>query len=65
MLAEKVHQWKEEDHLACEEECRKMGQCWVNLDGNPLMGVKDEVADTLLDCVLWSSQDSSMLCCCL
>jgi hypothetical protein len=49
ILAEKVHQWEEEDHLACkEEELRKMGQHCIDLDGNQLMDVKDEVADTLL-----------------
>jgi hypothetical protein len=48
ILAEKVHQWEEEDHLTCEEEeLRKMGQRCIDLDGDQLMDVKDEVADTL------------------
>jgi hypothetical protein len=48
MLAEKACQWEEEDCLAHEEEeCRKMGQCWVNLEGDQLMDIKDKVTDTL------------------
>ena len=39
ILAEKVCQWEEEDHLACEEEGRKMGQHQVDPDGDQLMGI--------------------------
>ena len=31
VLAEKACQWKEEDQQAHEKECKKMGQCWVNV----------------------------------
>jgi hypothetical protein len=65
MLAEKARQWEEEDYLVHEEEHRKMGRRWVDLDGDQLMDVKDEVADTLSDHVSWLSQDSSTLCPCL
>ena len=37
------HQWEEEGHLAHQEECRKMGWCWVDLDGDC---VKDVLGDT-------------------
>ena len=34
------HQWEEEGHLAHEEEeCRKMSQYWVDLDGDRVKGV--------------------------
>ena len=34
--------WEEEDHLACEEEGRKMGQHRVDPDGDQLMDIWDE-----------------------
>ena len=47
ILAEKAHQW-EEGCLAREEEGRKkMGRRWVDVDGDQLMDVEDEAADTL------------------
>ena len=48
MLARKARQWEEEDCLAHqEEERRKMGRHWVDLDVDQLMNVEDEIADTL------------------
>src|SRR5258707_662045 len=47
MLADKTCQWEEEGRLACEEEeRRKMGRRWVDLHGDQLMDVDDEIADT-------------------
>ena len=47
-LAEKVRQWEEEDRQAREEEeRRKMGRRWVDVDGDQLMDVEEEIADTL------------------
>ena len=49
ILTEKAHQWEEEGSLACgEEEHRKMGWCRVDLDGNQLMDIGNEVANILL-----------------
>jgi protein SMG6 len=48
VLAEKARQWEEEDRQAREEEeRRKMGRRWIDLDGDQLMDVEDEIADTL------------------
>ncbi|KAI9463378.1 hypothetical protein F5148DRAFT_1313175 [Russula earlei] len=48
VLAEKVRQWEEEDRLAREEEeRRKMGRRWVDVDGDQLMDIEDEIADNL------------------
>jgi hypothetical protein len=47
ILAEKASQWEEEERLAQEEEHRKIGRRWADLDGDQLMDVEDEVADTL------------------
>jgi hypothetical protein len=42
-MEEKACQWEEEGHLAYKEkECRKMGWCWVDLDGDC---VKDVLSD--------------------
>ena len=46
-LAEKVSQCEEENRQACEKERRKMGGCWVDIDGDQLMDVEEEIADTL------------------
>ena len=49
ILIEKVRQREEEGGLAHgEEEHRKMGQCRVDLDGNQLMDIGNEVANILL-----------------
>jgi len=43
ILAEKLCQWEEEDCLARKEgEHRKVGQRWVNPDGDQLMPVQEE-----------------------
>ena len=48
MLTEKARQCEEENRLAHkEEERRMMGRRWVDLDGDQLMDIEDEVADTL------------------
>jgi len=48
VLAEKVRQWEEEDRqVREEEERRKMGQRWIDVDGDQLMDVEDEIADPL------------------
>ena len=39
ILAEKASQW-EEDRLAQEEERRKIGRRWADLDGDQLMDVE-------------------------
>jgi hypothetical protein len=60
MLAEKARQWEEEDRLAREEEeRRKMGRRWVDLDGDQLMDVEDEVADTLSESGSEDDEDGS------
>jgi hypothetical protein len=47
VLADKARQWEEEDRQAREEEeRRKMGRRWVDVDGDQLMDV-EEIADTL------------------
>ena len=49
ILTEKARQWEEEGGLAHrEEEHRKMGRRRVDLDGNQLMDIGNEVADILL-----------------
>jgi hypothetical protein len=49
ILTEKARQWEEEGGLARgEEEHRKMGRRRVDLDGNQLMDIGNEVADILL-----------------
>lgn len=48
VLAEKVRRWEEEDRQAREEEeRRKMGQRWIDVDGDQLMDVDDETTDNL------------------
>jgi hypothetical protein len=43
-MEEKAHQWEEGGHLAyIEEECRKMGLCWVDLDSDC---IEDVLSDT-------------------
>ena len=43
-LAEKARQWEDEARQAREEEeRRKMGRRWVDIDGDQVMGVEDEV----------------------
>jgi len=43
-----ARQWEEEDRLTHkEQERRKMGRRWVDLDGDQLMDVEDEATDTL------------------
>jgi len=60
ILAEEVCQWEEEDHLTCkEQEHRKMGQHWVDLDGNQLMDVEDEATDTLLRSGIENDKDDT------
>jgi protein SMG6 len=47
VLAEKTRQWEEEDRQAREEEeRRKMGRRWIDVDGDQLMDVEDEIVDT-------------------
>ena len=47
VLAEKARQWEEEDRQVREEdERRKMGRRWVDVNGDQLMDVEDEIADT-------------------
>ena len=60
MLAEKARQWEEEDCLAHEEEeCRKMGWRWVDLEGDQLMDAEDKVADTLSESRSKDNEDDS------
>ena len=40
ILAEKASQWEEEDRLAQEEDRRKIGRRWADLDGDQLMDVE-------------------------
>ena len=43
-----VLQLEEEDQQPCEKEKRrKMGRHWVDVDGDQLMGIEREIADTL------------------
>jgi len=44
VLTEKARQWEEE---AREEERREMGPRWVDVDGDQLMDIGDEIADAL------------------
>ena len=45
-LKEKSRQWEEETRQAREEEeRRKMGRRWVDVDGDQLMDVEDEIVD--------------------
>ena len=45
-LAEKARQWEEEARQAREEEeRRKMGRRWVDVDGDQVMDAEDEVTD--------------------
>ncbi|KAI0303402.1 hypothetical protein B0F90DRAFT_1911396 [Multifurca ochricompacta] len=50
VLAEKVRVWEEEDHQAAreEEERRKLGRRWMDLDGDELMNGEGETVDNLL-----------------
>jgi hypothetical protein len=46
VLAEKARQWEEEARQAREEEeRRKMGRRWVDVEGDQVMDVEDETAD--------------------
>jgi hypothetical protein len=46
MLAEKARQWEEEARQAREEdERRKMGRRWVDVEGDQVMDVEDETAE--------------------
>jgi protein SMG6 len=47
-LAEKARVWEEEDRLAREEEeRRKLGRRWVDVDGDELMDVEEDIVDNL------------------
>jgi protein SMG6 len=46
VLAEKARQWEEEARQAREEEeRRKMGRRWVDVDGDQVMDTEDEITD--------------------
>ncbi|KAH9171504.1 hypothetical protein EDB89DRAFT_1108247 [Lactarius sanguifluus] len=48
MLAEKARVWEEEDRQAREEEeRRKLGRRWVDIEGDELMDVEDDTTDNL------------------
>ncbi|KAI9433991.1 hypothetical protein H4582DRAFT_1983834 [Lactarius indigo] len=48
MLAEKSRVWEEEDRQAREEEeRRKLGRRWVDIEGDELMDVEDDTTDNL------------------
>jgi hypothetical protein len=48
VLAEKVRVWEEEDRQAREEEeHRKLGRRRVDVEGDELMDIEDDTADTL------------------
>jgi hypothetical protein len=43
-MEEKAHQWEEGGHLAhIEEEHRKMGLRWVDLDGNHIEDILHDI----------------------
>jgi hypothetical protein len=43
-MEENARQWEEEGHLAHkEEECRKMGWRWVDLDGDRIKDVLGDI----------------------
>jgi protein SMG6 len=45
---EKARVWEEEERQAHEEEeRRKLGRRWVNMDGDELMDVEEGIADNL------------------
>ena len=55
VLAEKARQWEEEARqVREEEECRKMGRRWVDVDGDQVMDTEDEIADLSES---WSEDD--------
>ncbi|KAH9053859.1 hypothetical protein EDB87DRAFT_1676684 [Lactarius vividus] len=48
MLAEKARVWEDEDRQAREEEeRRKLGRRWIDIEGDELMDVEDDAADNL------------------